>query len=407
MSQNKMEDNEVDKMAITYDQYIYLKKKFDPNKPFSSEVVKLEDILRDAEITEDTKNTYLKAFKLLLKHIHHDGLFIHGNNQDACKYINYMLYKEVQHEIKRSYDKDLISIFHKFLLAYGKKHGMQNRCISNIYSIEDQTYNNINALYEVYDKYKECYLFNKNTIHLGCKKFEDFFVSYDNYMRDTQSNSLEFNKILEDIEKHAKNAVSLYRLGCYNYRRVPRSPQLFKPDPVQIPETHRQEQMLQTGLHSADNRSQYETQGRTHTQETQLPKVISISQPEHENKLTNEENSANDSHHSSSHQETIDSSIGSYEEQSQSYSRIQTPITPSYFSETSLYPRQHGHAEEKVLPNEVEMSPTSVMDTITSALKDVNPVPVVGVSGGMGALFLLFRVLEILNLHTYIYNIYK
>ncbi|KMZ95118.1 hypothetical protein PVMG_05947 [Plasmodium vivax Mauritania I] len=39
----------------------------------------------------------------------------------------------------------------------------------------------------------------------------------------------------------------------------------------------------------------------------------------------------------------------------------------------------------------------ALKNTITGVLKEVDPVPVVGVSGGMGALFLLFRVLKILN----------
>ncbi|SCA60392.1 hypothetical protein PVT01_000102800 [Plasmodium vivax] len=143
-----MAETELDNMALTFDEYDKLIEKFGKVKTFSSETVKLNDILQEAEITEDIKTKYLSAFKLLLKHIHDDGLFYRGNNQEACKYINYILYKEVQHEIKRSYDKDLIKIFHKFLEAYGKKRSMQNRCISNIYSIEDQTYNKINGLYE-------------------------------------------------------------------------------------------------------------------------------------------------------------------------------------------------------------------------------------------------------------------
>ncbi|KNA01534.1 hypothetical protein PVNG_05555 [Plasmodium vivax North Korean] len=49
----------------------------------------------------------------------------------------------------------------------------------------------------------------------------------------------------------------------------------------------------------------------------------------------------------------------------------------------------------------------TVGESVINVLGGVDPIPVVGVSGGMGALFLLFRVLEILNLHPYIYNIFK
>ncbi|SCA60260.1 VIR protein [Plasmodium vivax] len=374
MPQNKTVDSEVDDMALTFDEYDKLIEKFGKVKTFSSETVKLNDILQEAEITEDIKTKYLSAFKLLLKHIHDDGLFYRGNNQEACKYINYILYKEVQHEIKRSYDKDLIKIFHKFLEAYGKKRSMQNRCISNIYSIEDQTYNKINGLYEVYDKYKKCYLFKKDTVHYGCTLFDDFFASYDKYMRETQSKSLEFNKILENIEKHAKNAVLLYRLGCNNYRTDPRSPKLFKPDPVPKPETHNEVQMRQTRLQSEESTSHSGTHGRTNNAQSPLLKDISISETEQQNERRDEGDSANDIH-----SETLDHRANFVH------------ITNDIHRERSLYSRHHGHEEEQPFSNEVEMSPPSVMSTITGVFRSVEPAPILGVSGGMGALFLLFK----------------
>ncbi|KMZ92856.1 hypothetical protein PVMG_01442, partial [Plasmodium vivax Mauritania I] len=41
----------------------------------------------------------------------------------------------------------------------------------------------------------------------------------------------------------------------------------------------------------------------------------------------------------------------------------------------------------------------SMKNAISGFMNEVEPAPILGVSGGMGALFLLFRVLEILNLH--------
>ncbi|EDL42819.1 variable surface protein Vir6-like [Plasmodium vivax] len=406
-----MADPELDNMLLTFKDYIKFEEKFDPRKHFLSSEVNLNDILHEADITGDTKKNYLDAFKLLLKHVHHDGLFYYGNNPDACKYINYILYKEVEHNIKRSYDKDLTLLFQKFLHAYGKKYGRPNRCISNIYNIKHETYNTINALYNVYDKYKKCYLFNKDTVHRGCTLFDDFFASYDNYMRDTKSKSLKFNEILQNIEEHAKNSVPLYRLGCYNYKTEPRSPKLFKPDPVQNSETHKEVQISQTRLQSVDNIPQYETHVKTHTLQTQLPESVSSSQTEKENLQTDKENlqtdkenlqtdkgnsahvnhSVNDSHQGTSLQQTIDPPKRADEERTQLFPKFQTPIIPSYFSERPLYSGQHGHGAEQVISKEVEVSSPSVMSTITSALKDVDPVPVVGVSGGMSALFLLFR----------------
>ncbi|KMZ88830.1 hypothetical protein PVBG_05626 [Plasmodium vivax Brazil I] len=63
---------------------------------------------------------------------------------------------------------------------------------------------------------------------------------------------------------------------------------------------------------------------------------------------------------------------------------LESPRTPSY---SEPYP----HLSLATLSKEEGGASSSVMTTITRALKDVDPVPVVGVSGGMGALFLLFR----------------
>ncbi|KMZ77160.1 hypothetical protein PVIIG_05636 [Plasmodium vivax India VII] len=243
-------------LVLTYDEYINLIDTFDRNKSYSSKEVNVDDILHIANITENERTDYLNAFKILFKHIHQDGLFYHGNNEDACKYINYILYKEVEvdNKIKRSYDDKPISLFHKFLGAYGEKHGNQNRCISRIRSIKPQTYNRINALYKVYDKYKVIGSYIQPNVRYGCEDFRTFFHSYNSYMRDNESKSSKFNEILENIQKQANHAFSLYEneSECNNIIIDLRSPRLFKDDHVEKPEIHDHLQMSETRLQSVD-----------------------------------------------------------------------------------------------------------------------------------------------------------
>ncbi|KMZ77204.1 hypothetical protein PVIIG_06281 [Plasmodium vivax India VII] len=206
-----MEETEVDKMVLTFEKYIDFQEKFGNVQNFSSDSVNVNMILDKANITGNDKENYKKAFDILLNHIHRDGLFTHDENPEACKYINYILYEQVERKDHRSYNEELIKLFHKFLVAYGEIRSKQNRCVSKIYSIDDKTYNKINELYKVYDKYKLCYRFNKDMIKWGCDKFEDFFDSYDKYMLGIESNSLAFNNILQKIQQDAENALSLYR----------------------------------------------------------------------------------------------------------------------------------------------------------------------------------------------------
>ncbi|CAG9485325.1 unnamed protein product [Plasmodium vivax] len=401
-----MENNEVDIWVLTYDQYIYFKDKFDPKRPFSSEAVNLEDILLEAKITGNDRTNYLNVFDILLKHVHRDGVFFGGNNLDACKYINYILYEEVERKNYRSYDQEAIPLFRKFLDAYGEKRGKQNRCKSEINNIQRETYNIINPLYELYDKNKYCSGFVENNVQYKCKDFEEYFRLYDRYMFDTYPKSSKFYDILKNIEQHANKVLSLYKRGggCNGYSEDLRSPRLFIPDSVPKPETHNKEQMHQNRLQSEDRTSQSETHGIAHAEQTQLPKVISILDPEQETPRTDQENSANvfhsenDDHNEiprhpvSSHLGRIDQHIRKDEEETKMFSRY--PKTFRHFnpSETSLYSGRSGHAAEQDISNEVESSPSSVMSTITSALRDVEPGPVLVVSGGMGVLFLLFKL---------------
>ncbi|SCA60621.1 hypothetical protein, conserved [Plasmodium vivax] len=398
MSQDRTVESEVDDMVLTFEKYIEFQKKFADAEKFASDTVTLNEILKRAKITGDDKNHYLKAFDILLKLIHQDGLFIKDENPEICKYINYLLYGEVERKKHRSYNQKLISLFHKFSVAYGEEHGNQKRCVSKIYSIKDETYNKINALYHVYDNYKKCYLFKEQTIRDGCNFFDDFFASYDNYIRNNGSKSLKFNQILENIEKYAKDSFTLYKKGCEKYKDNPRSPQLFEPPPEPKLEIHTQVHKGQTVLHSVDNIPQYTSHGITNTLQTELTSDIPRSPREHENQrrdqgnIVNIDHSANDIHPRTSRQETRVPPIREDEEETHMFSGYPNHLEHSYSSGTSFYPIQYEHVEEQALSKKVELPPSSVMSTITSALSDVQPGPVLGVSGGMGVLFLLFKL---------------
>ncbi|VVA00300.1 PIR protein, partial [Plasmodium vivax] len=60
-------------------------------------------------------------------------------------------------------------------------------------------------------------------------------------------------------------------------------------------------------------------------------------------------------------------------------------------SQTLSSPEHYPYSSVLPSSNDVEDTSSSVMNTITRALKDVEPGPVLGVSGGMGVLFLLFN----------------
>ncbi|KMZ77226.1 hypothetical protein PVIIG_05885 [Plasmodium vivax India VII] len=198
--------------VLNYDKYIEYKRRFGPVKTFSSERITLDEILRKAKITNDMETKYSKAFNVLLHHIKHDGIFVNGNDLDACKYINYILYKEVEYNIGQNYDENLKSNFKQILEAYSTIHGGNNRCTYDIYNMQSDTYHKIKALYELYDKNEKCISYDERVIQYVCKDFEDFLSLYDNYMFATYSKSSKFYDILKNMEEHAKKAASRYKI---------------------------------------------------------------------------------------------------------------------------------------------------------------------------------------------------
>ncbi|KMZ95944.1 hypothetical protein PVMG_06171 [Plasmodium vivax Mauritania I] len=402
--------------VLNYDQYMYFKEKFDPKKTSLSESKSLNEIFKETDIPEVTQKDYSKAFDVLLKHIHNDGVFLGDHRSEACKYINYILYKTVERGMERNYDENIAKYFKKFLVAYGKLHpARNNRCILDIYNIEPKTFYEINALYDVYDKYKNISSFKQATVQHGCKFFEEFFRKYDNYMFGTQYKSLKFNEILQNIEQHALNSLSLYRNEkiCKDYKNNLQSPRLYIPPPVKEPEIQKELQMGQAELQSVDSTSHHETYGMPHTLQPELTNDIPRSQRIQENQGTYEGHGANvihsadDSYRGRSHLETIDTPIRADEKRTQMFSRFPEPLGHPYSSRTPLYSGQHGHVGEQATSNEAEGASSSVMNTITGVFQSVEPAPILGVSGGMGALFLLFKVFNILKLYTYVYNIFK
>ncbi|VUZ99666.1 PIR protein [Plasmodium vivax] len=209
-----------------------------------------------------------------------------------------------------------------------------------------------------------------------------------------------FNALLhhiENIEQHAKETASKYIKGCNIHNYDVRKPRLFRDVPVKKPEINNQEQIRQTVLQPAHNVPRYTTNQISYIEPTQLPEDKPISQTIQENQVTHEGNSAYDDHGSNDILPVILQKETTYPPKREDEGRIQRllrsepPFRYFFSSGTSSYPRQHGHEQEKDFSNEVETSPQSVMSTITGVFQSVEPVPILGVSGGMGALFLLFK----------------
>ncbi|SCA60352.1 hypothetical protein, conserved [Plasmodium vivax] len=94
-----------------YDEYQYHFNRI-PDSDFNEEVYqKSIDLLDDHK---NLKNTYSDSFRLLFKHIHNGHVFTSMDLTKACKYISYALRKKVYREKQQEYNDTIFDMFKKF-----------------------------------------------------------------------------------------------------------------------------------------------------------------------------------------------------------------------------------------------------------------------------------------------------
>ncbi|KMZ82433.1 hypothetical protein PVIIG_06319 [Plasmodium vivax India VII] len=370
-----------DDVYLTYDDYITFKEKFDKNDPFSSNTINLGQILDEADIKTPKDSKLYKIFVKLLKHINDDHYFYGDKQIDACRYIRYMLQKEVEDNLKKNYDSNFVEMFHNFLRKYGEKiTHRKDRCISKIDPIESTRFNNMDALHRLYDKYRYYKDFSTSTAHYVCDTFHVFIKAYNSYINDNASKSEFFNKILENFSKNVTKKVSDFTLPCSHFRYDLSRPKLYKPTPVIKTESHSPTQEDQKEFSSGvakSHGSSHETLDISHLQLHQEETVLPSIQIETTKLETLEEND--------DHREASDNYAMHYPRRETDAiielpPRIQRPDVVFGSLRTQLQPQHPEYLNPQHLPNEAAGDSSTIIGSITSALKGVDPVPVVGVS---------------------------
>ncbi|CAI7724026.1 PIR protein [Plasmodium vivax] len=389
-----MAESQLDHVYLTYDNYSAFKDKFSRNQPFSSSEIKLEQLVDETNF-EIPKNAKLyKTINNLLRHINDNHYFYWGENLEACKYIRYILQKEVEVNLNHNYDTNIFKNFQNFLIKYGEifPH-KKGRCTSKIEPIDETTFKKMHALHQLYDKYEKYKVYAKGYMNLACDEFNLFIKEYNIYINDNESKSEAFNRILKNLSEKVENTASDFREQCKikNYRYDLSSPKLHKPTPEIRIETPIHTIERQTELSSAGDKSQRSSHETLDISHPQLHQEVTESPSNPKETLRAETHEENDNHRGISHNHVMHNNtreingvpkiLPGYElprEEFDSLSRLSYPVHQKY-----LQPQE--------LSNEPARESSTILGSITGALKDVDPVPVVGVSGGMGALFLLFR----------------
>ncbi|CAI7719873.1 Plasmodium vivax Vir protein, putative [Plasmodium vivax] len=339
---------------------------------------------------------------------HHVFAYANYDGQGMCNYISYLLCDKLSNHFYDECDKEKFSIFKDFVDEYNKKNGSY-MCSNKLKQLNVDEYKKMKDLYQLYDNYTPLtYSFVKWDDN-DCNNILYLVYLYKEFINNYKSDISKFKTILKDFHGLMNNIVLKATTPCARKNLAIYNPDLFEepkaiasPPPSEVESIPSQGDTLHnTGISepsevtSSSTNSEGE-QDRAYPLNSQVSEVSDLTKlaanfvsPEPVERRQTHEGLEHLTQHESSRRQQSYVSRGSYVPESpyesRGYLKTNEIISPGedYFVQTD----QLGHGSEKENPGFM----TNVQSAISGFMKDVDPVPVVGVSGGMGALFLLFR----------------
>ncbi|SCA59994.1 hypothetical protein PVT01_000061400 [Plasmodium vivax] len=290
-----------DNDLLTYEKYYKLKDKFN-NKYTENDRIKPNELLDHADFNTSSRSKFRPFLDKLLNHIRNHGVFL-DNEPDACRYISYILSKDVQTK--------------GFYIEKIKPPTLSENAKPKVLGQPEQQKNH--GHYEV-SKSK------------SISSLADPQIPHAN---PDMSHVVSQTTHTHPQEPHAKPGISHVVFQTFRAH----------PETAHEESQSSQETLAHNAQHAVQQKEQVHQHGSIPITELQVD-VSQVYAPH--------------------------------------YRSLET-------SGTSSNSEQYTYSSISPLANDMGGASSSVISTITSALKDVDPVPVVGVSGGMGALFLLFR----------------
>ncbi|SCA81791.1 Plasmodium vivax Vir protein, putative [Plasmodium vivax] len=353
----------------------------------------------------------------ILKHLSCTRVFYDGFINMPCKYINYWLNKKVQGVYPYDYNLKF-DIFKKFVEDfYPVVEGYNNfkSCMNNIKFLDDDDdeYEKNDMLYTLYNMYDELKMIHeavyieRNT----CGIIHKITILANDIARRYENDD-KFIKVLRDLRDEIKNGKGEYKRLCASKLEQLNKMVTQEAFPDKVPVTETPKETLQSSGSLDQSNLQPLAQlsekgiGNQPGENVDLQasaRTVQLSSGERLTQLPHERSPPEA-------QRPMGSSLGvSHHENSR-----HAGDSHEYISEPSLFPGEQyeqsrgAHSRSKYTGyNSVEKGITTGVTTptdgtqsylegfkgtITGVLGSVDPGPVLVVSGGMGALFLLFKL---------------
>ncbi|SCA59718.1 VIR protein [Plasmodium vivax] len=382
---------------LEYKCYDYLKPRFDTINV--SEI--FMDYLRQAVAILDKSYsippTYEEIFKEITSHVSKGDIFIKANTRLPCNYINYLLNKKMRNNGMHKNDT-IYNIFKKFVReVYIKDRGNYHdklACDIDIKPLDENIYDKMTKLYELYNLYNVLKKNRSGIINNECLSFREMIGIYNNTIKDLTLQDEELVNKLLTLKEMTSNIPLPESKICYDRIEHFKEPKLY--NDLKEKERLRKEQeeaqkAIEKQKQEAQRREQQQQQQQLQAAQNLLLEPVTggtLRIPENNPLLGTPREQLKEESLNPASLRGQDNS----EEPPLRYPS--TPLLVNSMEQTEFY--QPGEKYHETEDDQIAQSYTpgvlgSLKNTITGVLGEVDLVPVVGVSGGMGALFLLFR----------------
>ncbi|CAG9473053.1 unnamed protein product [Plasmodium vivax] len=356
----------------------------------------LENITADKGYSANEKNIFNKLYHFLKG----DGIFWDQDNTECCKYINYWLNTSLQDLLPGLRNTDSFKVFQNIVDFYNEDKSSK-RCVSDIKYIESNELNKMFNLYSLYKNYEALTAKLKGHGYNSCDILTKMHLNFNYALTSSanEDNNLfsrleELKKLIDDIPQKEKN-------GCPSYIH-------FK-DPESIKKTKSTESEQHTGTHDqkkiTKGLSPPEPQSLPPEPESPAPDLDSQSAPVLQDELSELQDPQF---------RGIPSTSRSNELSRLALEETYSGLSQNTYNRNSERQRlQSGSDHSRGLTYSDELGNSFILGNVgsenlgrntsddgflgkvqgafSSIAEHVEPAPILGVSGGMGVLFLLFK----------------
>ncbi|KMZ76963.1 hypothetical protein PVIIG_05734 [Plasmodium vivax India VII] len=314
-------------------------------------------------------NEFLKS---IVTHLICNRVFMHVDTNIACNYINFWLNKKVKDLYYYEFDsnfKNFKEFVNKFYTVVKGDYKSYKSCTNSIQILGNEDYYQMNMLYSLFKEYDELKKINeweykvKNTCDIISK-----ITNLANDVARKYKKDEEFIKVLKNLRETIKNAEGSYKTFCKSDLKQLDNMVTERefPSIVHAPPTR------QEILKPSDSLEQTTHQSLAHVSG---------------NGIRNEPEPNVNLQARDSHEDRIEPSPFSVEQYEQSRDAHSSPEYTGYNSVSARFATGDVITSTQGAQSYLE----NIRGTITGVFQSVEPAPILGVSGGMGVLFLLFK----------------